>query len=369
MQFFELNSEDKIGYKNLTDADLRRSPTSHQTHIGLFGDVLTFLPNEVDIEDALFVYNNSCDEMPVSFDRIQRKNGEYNSPKIKSGGFGTISVTTHIYNITNSKPHNIKWFLVWFGLKSEQPVFFLIEENSEAYNYLVNLGLDLSDGVKDRITPSNPIFQSVARYVEDIVNKNGKNIIREAEELAQTGGVTVAGTTTLRPRKIRAYNIDRANKLQKMIGKKGEEYIDKYLENEQQNGAISKYTWYNKDFESGLPYDFSIEENDGNIIYLDVKSTAGAFNQKIYYSNQEISFIANSNYEYKIFRVYDIYNAPKLKICDDFKSYATALNQLLSSLQTNIESQSATVQLVKLAVPTDSTDYSFGNEINLPVIQ
>ena len=43
--FFELNDEKRIGYKQLTDADLGRSLLSHQTHIGLFDDVLTYLPN------------------------------------------------------------------------------------------------------------------------------------------------------------------------------------------------------------------------------------------------------------------------------------------------------------------------------------
>ncbi len=365
IQFFELNNEGKIGYKNLTDADLRRSSTSHQTHIGLFDDVLTFLPNEIDIEDALFVYNDSCDEMSVSFNRIQRQNGEYNSPKIKAGGVGTISITTQIYDIANKEPNDIKWYLLWFGLKSEQPVFFLLKEHSEAYNYLVRLGLNLTNGVKDRITKSDPIFQSVAEYVEGIINKNGKNIIREAEEFAQTGTITVTGAAMLHQRKIRTYNIDRANKIQKEVGKKGEEYVNKYLKYEQSNGIINKYIWYNKDLESGLPYDFSIEENNGNIIYLDVKSTAGAFNQKIYYSNQEISFIANSNYEYKIFRVFNIYDTPKLKICDNYKDYAATLNQLFSSFQTNIETQSAAIQLIKVAIPADSMKYSFGNEIDL----
>ena len=40
-KFFELHDEKIIGYKALTDADLGRSITSHQTHIGLFDDVLT----------------------------------------------------------------------------------------------------------------------------------------------------------------------------------------------------------------------------------------------------------------------------------------------------------------------------------------
>ena len=41
--FFELHEENKIGYKELSDADLGRAATSHQTHIGLFDDAYHFL--------------------------------------------------------------------------------------------------------------------------------------------------------------------------------------------------------------------------------------------------------------------------------------------------------------------------------------
>lgn len=43
--FFKLNPEKRIGYKKLSAADLGLSSTSHQTHIGLFDNMLTFLPN------------------------------------------------------------------------------------------------------------------------------------------------------------------------------------------------------------------------------------------------------------------------------------------------------------------------------------
>ena len=55
--FFKLHSENRIGYKQLTDADLGRSPTSNQTHIGLFGDVFTFLPNDIEIDDAMVIFD------------------------------------------------------------------------------------------------------------------------------------------------------------------------------------------------------------------------------------------------------------------------------------------------------------------------
>ena len=45
--FFELHEENRIGCKLLTDADLGISSSSHQTHIGLSGQVLQFFQTKM----------------------------------------------------------------------------------------------------------------------------------------------------------------------------------------------------------------------------------------------------------------------------------------------------------------------------------
>ena len=83
-----------LGYKALTDSDLGRS-SSHQTHIGLFDDILTFLPNSIEIPDAMVIYNGNIEFLTANFDRIERANGQFNSPKIKTGGRYTVSVDVY----------------------------------------------------------------------------------------------------------------------------------------------------------------------------------------------------------------------------------------------------------------------------------
>ena len=43
---FEIHKEGKIAYKRLSDADIKRSELSHQTHIGLSNDSLTFMADD-----------------------------------------------------------------------------------------------------------------------------------------------------------------------------------------------------------------------------------------------------------------------------------------------------------------------------------
>lgn len=94
--FFKLHEENKIAYKQLTDADLGRSETSNQTHIGLFGDVFTYLPNSFDIDDCMLIYENSVEFLPLNFNRIQNPDGTYRSPKIRKGEHNEVSVVTFI---------------------------------------------------------------------------------------------------------------------------------------------------------------------------------------------------------------------------------------------------------------------------------
>ena len=123
--FFELHDENRIGYKELSDADLGRAEKSHQTHIGLFDDVLTFLSNSAIIKDAMVIYNNKADILPLHFDRIQNPDGSFRSPKIRAGVNTDESVLSFIRNTVRRTSPVGSWYLFWFGLKSGQPVFLI----------------------------------------------------------------------------------------------------------------------------------------------------------------------------------------------------------------------------------------------------
>ncbi|MFR9624637.1 MAG: hypothetical protein SNI36_01400, partial [Rikenellaceae bacterium] len=96
--FFKTHAEGKIGYKELTKADLGDS-TGNTTHIGLFGDILQFLPNRDYVETSMFIHKDECSPLEFSFDRIENPDGSYRSPKIKKGGKDVASVVTVIRDI------------------------------------------------------------------------------------------------------------------------------------------------------------------------------------------------------------------------------------------------------------------------------
>ncbi len=356
--FFEIHDEGRIGYKHLTDADLGRSPRSHQTHIGLFDDVLTYLPHNKEIDDALLIYENRCDTMTVKFDRILRENGDYNSPKISTGGTGVVSIVSTVREISKNNPDIKDWYLFWFGLKSEQPVFFLFNDQSDTFQQITSMGISLQPGVKNRITNTDTYFTPLMSYLERIVNDNGKEIIRDVE-------TTVTLGFSPRARRYRPYDIKRAEKIFEKLGRSGEELIDSYLSTKMTNGEIENFTWFNRDGESGLPYDFSIQEA-GDITYIDVKTTSSTFNQPIVFSLQELSFIANTPNKYCVYRIYNCNDAiKKLKICGNYQSYALKILESILQLDKNISPMGAKLQTLKIVSNLTYEDFILGEDIDL----
>ena len=357
--FFELHNENRIGYKQLTDADLGRSQRSNQTHIGLFDDVLTFLPNTIEIPDAMVVFNECVEVLTVSFDRIKNPNNTYRSPKIKTGGRDVVSVVSFIRDKAKEYSDNELWYLFWFGLKSEQPVFFLFNKNSNTYKDIVKLGIDLSGKVKSRLEPKDSTYSSILEYLENIVNKSGKAIAEELEVVVQTNEKA--------KRNYRAYDIDRARKIFASIGRNGEELVDAYFSKQLRKNLIAHYDWKNKDAESGLPYDFTVEALDGELFYLDVKTTNFGFKQKMIFSSQEIEFVNNCRYKYCIYRVYSDENDKSikhLKICDNAKDLFVPIQNKTLFLKKELNGM-ADIETIKLAIMPSQKSLVFGTAISL----
>lgn len=356
--FFELHNEKIIAYKQLTDADLGRRKTSNQTHIGLFGDVFTYLPNSFEIEDSMLIYNNAVEFLPLNFDRIENPDGSFRSPKIRKGEKNEVSVVTFIRDRAKECADNVRWYLFWFGLKGGQPVFFLFNENSDTYREMTLLGIELREGIKNRITEQAPQFAPLLKYLEKIVNETGAKIAEELEVIAQT--------TAVAPKKYREYDMNKAREIFAKIGKEGEFLIERHFAKLKETGEIVNYKWLNEERESGLPYDFYFETKAGEIIYLDVKTTNYKFTQKMIFSSQEINFATSTDCKYYIYRVYINEKGERcVKICTNAKGLFMYIHCKTVDYESTLVNV-AKLETVKLAILPTQEDLRFGQQIVLP---
>lgn len=354
---FKINKENSLGYKELTDADLGRSATSHQTHIALFQDVLTFLENHKEIDDSFLIYNGTYKILPTYFDRIQNPDGSFRSPKIKTGS-SKNGVVFEIRKIAKQMNESVKWYLFWFGLDDERPVFFLFNNQSTTYQDIVRIGLDLHDKVKAIINSSNPIFKKIIDYVMDNVNLSTEDFWSELESRLEIDPASAS-------KQYRRFDVERAKNAMSAIGKAGEKIIDAYLASLVEKKLIASYVWENDVSESGLPYDFSYITLDGKTVYLDVKTTGHRFKQKMIFSNQEVEFIANNKEDYCIYRVYCNRDGKfYLRTCSNSKALFEKLKRETLDYIKNV-SPLATIGGIKMAISPMQSELSFSDEILL----
>lgn len=354
--FFELHGENRIGYKELSNADLGRSDRSNQTHIGLFDDVLTFLPNSDHILDAMVIFNGMAKMLALHFDRIQNPDNTFRSPKIRAGRNGE-SVLSYIRRTAREVDPHGNWYLFWFGLKSKQPVFLFFNKGSETYCDLQSFGINLRASVKGCLTPDHVGFESLINYLERIVNVSGTAYAEELELMVQLGKKKAPT--------IRRYNFMKAQERSVKVGREGEALMDRFFEYQKSVGAISRYEWKNQEGESGAPYDFFVETLDGRCIYLDVKTTDYRFEQKMIFSNQEIAFATEYNEDYFVYRVYCNANGERcLRICADESGLFEEINERTNEYKLDLE-EVASVQSVKFEISPCNEAFSVTEPIVL----
>ena len=364
--FFKLHKENRIGYKQLTDADLGRSPKSNQTHIGLFGDVFTFLPNDIEIDDTMVIFNEKVEFLSAHFNRIENPDHTFRSPKLRTGGRDTVSVVTFIRDKAKDYPDTTNWYLFWFGLESEQLVFLFFNDQEKTFDNICSIGIDLTELPYSRsktgeiLYEYNTAFSKLLRYLEGIVNKSGKEIIQELEVAVQTNEiVSHKYNSTYNP-----YDIKKAKELFKKTGREGETLIDQYFAKMLSQGRIKYYEWKNKDTESYLPYDFSVETLQNEVFYLDVKTTNYGFEQKMIFSRQEIKFVDSCPNKYYIFRVYSNDEKKCLKICKNAKDLFSPIYSKTTEFE-SILNEMAEVESIKMAIMPSQKKLVFGKEISL----
>lgn len=334
MFFFFFNNENRIGFKRLTEADLGFSGTSHQSHIGLYEGVLEFLDDSDVVKSAMLIYENYCDVLDCSFDRIKNPDGSYRSPKIRIGQDPNISVVSKIREFAREHP-NDDWYLAWMGLESKELVFWLIKNNTADYA----TARKFFSKDKMVLDEDSATYNEAKNYLLNRINFVSINVQKDIEISSLTGNVK---------NKYRAIDLENAERQYKQTGKDGEALIAEFLEKEKAAKRISSFEWKNKSSESGLPFDFIIN----NTLFVDVKSTRFDFEQYLFYSNQEIDFAAiQEDSAYAVYRVYDM-NAEQKKfmVCNNCQTYMKSILQPIVEFKNTIRTQQVLIQSIKLGL-------------------
>lgn len=356
---FKLHEENRIGHKVLTDADLGISKTSNQTHIGLSDKVLTFLPKSETISDKnILIYENNFDFLEMYLKRIvNKKDGSLRSPAIRMGERNAISIATLIRDIASCDP-NAKWHLMWFGLKNEKVVFYLFSDSSDDYEAILKMGVELKDGT--HTISGGREKNLLVDYLEAKVNSSKDEIrigiLKELEVVSQL-------SKTVMTNRFKIVDLEAARKEWEVVGKLGEALVDHYFEEQVKEGEITSYTWHNRQKESSLPFDFTVQENCGNLIFLDVKTTKYDFAQEVVFSCSEVEYAAEDEFDYHVYRIYsNSAGVMSLRICEDFTNYASLISPLIKRFKEGLSLHSAKLRQGSIAISPTIGEITFGAE-------
>tara|TARA_B110000114_G_C15073473_1_gene390714 strand:- start:227 stop:1330 length:1104 start_codon:yes stop_codon:yes gene_type:complete len=360
----QVNIESTIGIKRLSEADLGTSATSNQTHIGLFDGTLNFIEVEHQIISSQLIYNNQVTELLSLLDFIENPDGSFRSPKIRKGNEPELvinnsrvnSVVREIREITNGTTSN--WYLLWFGLDTNELVFHLFSDDSTDSQEIQQIIGQI--GTRRQIENTSTEFGNLINYLSQKVDAVNIEYYEELEISTQTNTEKV--TKRIIPR---VRDIEKANKLFKETGLKGEELLFQYLELQKSNDFIKDFKWMNQSKETGFPYDFEIINNDNSLIYSDAKATRYKFEQPIILSSGELSFINENKDKYLIHRMYSVFDEPKLRICENISKVSDIFIPNYNSFNSTLKNEKLAVQGIKLAVPTNLEILTFENEILL----
>ena len=286
----QVNIESTIGIKRLSEADLGTSASSNQTHIGLFDGTLNFIEVQHQIISSQLIYNNQVTELLSLLDFIENLDGSFRSPKIRKGNEPELvinnsrvnSVVREIREITNGT--NLNWYLLWFGLDTNELVFHLFGDDSTDFQEIQQIIGEI--GTRKQIENTSVEFGNLINYLSQKVDAINLEYYEELEISTQTNTEQV--TKRIIPR---VRDIEKANKLFNETGLKGEELLYEYLELQKSNDFIKDFKWMNQSKETGFPYDFEITDNDNSLIFSDAKATRYKFEQPIILSSGELSFI------------------------------------------------------------------------------
>ncbi len=356
---FEIHPEGKISYKRLSDADIKRSESSHQTHIGLSIDSLTFMADDKTEYSAMLIYKGYCDILSCEIAKIRRANGRVDAPKISMGRKPDNVVNKIRSFAKESKTKD--FYLLWFGLDSLTPVFWLIEEGSYDYNRF-NDYCDFTH-LKDRtiivLERNNIVFPNILHYIQSRI----ENVTLDLQKALE---LTVE--TEVEDPKFKDADVRKAKNYIYELGKQGESLINEYLQRQKSERVVSDYEWMNKSGEQGKPYDFYIKYSNGLEQWVDVKTTEHEFDQAVVVSKNEIKFITEKEAQkYAIFRVYLLKELQaKLRICSECLKYVKKLYRDIDYMTQSMSDYQAAMINYKIAfIPGTISFNSISDELIL----
>lgn len=164
----------------------------------------------------------------------------------------------------------------------------------------------------------HPIFTVLSKVKKDVVCWSGSEIKSRGEELdlLQAGSAGVSGFFTEMTKGQLRTSLEESDR----IGYKGEFIFNDWLNNKPVifGKKLFSHQWISNKYATA-PYDFELDFDDGEQVFLELKTTAGPFENKLFMSMGELSFMASSIHNVVIARLSNVDEEPALRFSENVR--------------------------------------------------
>lgn len=136
-----------------------------------------------------------------------------------------------------------------------------------------------------------------------------------------------------------------------LIGRRGEQFVNDYLNSLKGEGRIREFRWVSEE-NSVSPYDFMIDDGTAKVL-VDVKATQGEFERELHISYNELLQMNSGSERYDIYRVYAITkDSAQLRITRNMKHFAESILNVLNQLPDGVNMDSISLSPSLLSFET-----------------
>ncbi|MDY0287344.1 MAG: hypothetical protein RBR15_00800 [Sphaerochaeta sp.] len=360
LDLFTMHSEHKIGIKCLSEADLGLGK-SHQTHIGLYGEVLSYLPDHFYSEKGLLFNDDNFNLVTMFFDRITNPDGTTRSPKFRLGDANEVSLIGKIREIVKNNPSD-SWYLLWFGIDNGSILSVLFKEKDKLFKLLKILGIVDSNNCKRVVSFSDTYFSSLVDVLQGWIYSIMQDSLKEMEK----------STFSQRPfnrLELELNNIFDISDRFLAIYQLAISHCYHYLEEQKQLGTILGYELLSKTEEQDNSNIFLITKKNGESKTMILKATEFDVKQPFILGIDDLQLIytAYPNSSIGIIRFFNVDNSGcMMQICNSLlRLVSQVLNPISVIIEASLPSNSPIMNFI-LGVVESKYPGHFSQVIKLP---
>lgn len=328
VDLFAMHTENKIGIKRLSDADLGLGK-SHQTHIGLYGEVLAYLPDHFYSEKGLLFNDGNYNLVTMFFDRITNPDGTTRSPKFRLGEANTVSLVGCTREIVKDNPNEV-WYLLWFGIANGSIISILFNEQDNFFELMEIQGIMSKKEFKKVISDSDISFSSLVDTLQGWILSIMHDSLREIE-------TSLFSKKSLIARDLELNKIFNLSERLYSVYQLAVSHISQYLESQKHIGVFLGYELLPRIGNQSYSYIFSIIKKTGESKKMILKATEFDIKQPFMLNFEDLQLI-HETHSYsaigmiRLFEIDD--NGCMMQICDSLQQLTS---QVLDSLAIDLE--------------------------------